>query len=163
MMWYFFPLVRQVCCDWRNPCNLLIFKKKITFSIGHNLIEVSLTDGIHVALGLMIGWSYSFQSDFLGTDKKTNKKFKSISGDVNSCSDMILTVSQKWMVHKQTFWRTFIIIRQEFHTKNIKYPNVRILKRLNKIVQNYANRCYRNNLIFFFLWNLITEERICRI
>lgn len=98
----------------------------------------------------MIGWSYSFQSDFLGTDKKTNKKFKSISGDVNSCSDMILTVSQKWMVHKQTFWRTFIIIRQEFHTKNIKYPNVRILKRLNKIVQNYANRCYRNNLIFFF-------------
>lgn len=136
-MWYFFPLVRQVWCDWRNPCNLLIFKKNHLFH--RTQFNRSFVYWWHPrSTRPVIGWSYSFQSDFFVTDK-TNKKFKSISTffvcrRCLSCSYMILTVSQKLMVHKQTFWRTFIIFRQEFHTKNIKYTYVRILKRLNNII-----------------------------
>lgn len=80
------------------------------FSMEHNLIKVSLINGINVAPDPMIGQplvSIRFYSKFLSIGKTNNRYLGFLGGflyvgNVNNCSDIILTVNNKWMVQQRS-------------------------------------------------------------
>lgn len=74
------------------------------FFMEHNLIKVSLINGINVAPDPMIGQplvSIRFYSKFLSIDKTNNRYLGFFLGgglyvgDVNNCLDIIFTVNNK--------------------------------------------------------------------